>query len=166
MREHLIIDDEATQRRFRSLFVKSEGCWEWQGTKSRGYGCFHAFLDGKRRTVKAHRGSFSIHNGVEIPEGLDVMHSCDNPGCVNPSHLSLGTRKDNMQDAASKGRICTIGWSMHTHCSKGHLLSGENVYLTKQGHRKCRECNRIQQRNSYLIRNPSIIPRGPRKTTK
>lgn len=149
MREHFLIDDELTKRRFEKLFVKGEGCWEWTGTKNKGYGTFHAVIEGKRRSIKAHRVSLAIHKRVEIPLGLFVMHSCDNPGCVNPEHLSIGTRKDNMMDAAAKGRICTIGKSNFTNCPKGHPLSGPNVYKTKLGHRKCRECTRVNQRKNY-----------------
>ena len=76
------------------------GCWEWRGSKSpNGYGFF---WDG-RKTVFAHRFSHQMHNGT-IPRDLMVMHSCDNPGCVNPEHLTVGTHTDNMEDRGRKGR--------------------------------------------------------------
>lgn len=79
----------------------SDGCWEWQGPKNNaGYGSF----GWNKRTMMAHRFSWLIHYG-EIPEGLVVMHKCDNPACVNPYHLQLGTHKDNSQDAKRKGRL-------------------------------------------------------------
>ena len=75
-------------------------CWEWRGTRNnKGYGKF--WLNG--RTDLAHRVSYRIHNG-EIPAGLMVRHTCDNPPCVNPAHLLVGTRKDNAQDALERDR--------------------------------------------------------------
>lgn len=77
------------------------GCWEWQkGLGSPfGYGVF--YFDGKSQ--RAHRVSWTIVYGP-IPAGLWVLHKCDNPGCVNPSHLYLGTAKDNMRDSVERGR--------------------------------------------------------------
>lgn len=79
---------------------KKDGCWEWIGSKDkRGYGSFG--LNGK--TTSAHRVSWLIHFG-EIPNRMFVCHHCDNPSCVNPSHLFLGTQKDNIQDMIKKKR--------------------------------------------------------------
>lgn len=78
------------------------GCWLWTGCVSPGkwgYGVF--WVDGK--TIKVHRYSYIIFKG-EIPKGLFVCHSCDQPSCVNPDHLFLGTHQDNMKDMNSKGR--------------------------------------------------------------
>jgi len=162
MREHHLLNDEAARARFFGLVKKGEGCWEWTGAKWRGYGSFHSVIDGKRRTLKAHRVSVVLHRGAQIPDGMDVLHACDNPSCVNPDHLSVGTKFDNMRDAAAKGRICTVGKSRLTECKNGHPLSGRNVYLTKQGHRRCRECTLATQREKYLLKNPGVSPRGPR----
>ena len=74
-------------------------CWEWQGKRrADGYGTL------LRRSVRAHRVAWELTNGP-IPPALDVCHKCDNPGCVNPSHLFVGTAKDNLQDASAKGRL-------------------------------------------------------------
>lgn len=85
----------------RKYIKRSTGCWEWQAKISPfGYGQF-ATTEGK--TWQAHRFSFTHFKG-EIPKGLCVCHSCDNRKCVNPEHLWLGTRNDNIQDMHRKGR--------------------------------------------------------------
>lgn len=76
------------------------GCWEWPGTRSdQGYGTFKD--NGKR--IAAHRAAWESENGP-VPDGLDVLHSCDNPPCCRPSHLFLGTQADNNADRDTKGR--------------------------------------------------------------
>lgn len=93
--------------RFWRYVRKTDGCWLWTGTLDRQrYG---AIWDGQRnnRMILAHRASWEIHFGP-IPEGMLVCHNCpdgDNPQCVNPSHLFLGTMHDNMVDMVSKGRM-------------------------------------------------------------
>ncbi len=81
------------------------GCWEWQmSVNSRGYGRFRV----GRFVERAHRVSYRIHKGP-IPKGMLVCHSCDNPGCVNPEHLWLGTPQGNMDDMIGKGRQRWVG---------------------------------------------------------
>lgn len=81
------------------------GCWEWKGSKYNGYGrtIIGSRKDGTRRTISAHRLSYLIWNG-EIPDGYDVCHKCDNPCCINPNHLFVGTRQENVDDRERKGR--------------------------------------------------------------
>lgn len=79
---------------------RDTGCIEWTGAKlPRGYGRF--YWRGKPRY--AHRISLEL-SGVVVPDELMVLHKCDNPSCVNPEHLMLGTQNDNMKDASKKGR--------------------------------------------------------------
>ena len=76
-------------------------CWEWIGSKNDdGYGSIQI----NKTLTKAHRFSWQISNG-EIPTGLCVLHKCDNPSCVNPNHLFLGTQQDNIIDMHKKGRL-------------------------------------------------------------
>jgi hypothetical protein len=79
----------------------SDDCWTWLGSfDSRGYGQFW-----HDKTVRrAHRVAFELEKG-EIPNGLCVLHKCDNPLCCNPEHMRLGSQRDNMQDRYDKGRI-------------------------------------------------------------
>ncbi len=85
---------------------KGNKCWVWSGhLNSNGYGVIHVSLH-KPRAVLAHRYSWEIHNGP-IPDGLFVLHDCptgDNPSCVNPAHLWVGTQADNVKDRDDKGR--------------------------------------------------------------
>ena len=87
----------------KSCVVSEKGCWEWQKSKDkRGYGLFkHRFSGGV--WMYTHRAMFEAHNGT-IPEGMILMHSCDNPCCCNPEHLTVGTQKENIQDMLEKGR--------------------------------------------------------------
>lgn len=89
-------------KRFAKYVDKtSDGsCWEWKGyRKPNGYGSFYIPNFGRY----AHRASYLLHVGP-IPEGLWVLHRCDNRGCVNPDHLFLGTVQDNTDDMMKKGR--------------------------------------------------------------
>ena len=77
-------------------------CWEWTAGKSRqGYGRLFELNTGQ---LRAHRVSWVLHNGEPIPEGLLVLHECDNPSCVNPAHLFLGTYQNNTDDMIRKRR--------------------------------------------------------------
>ena len=90
--------------RFWPKVKKSNGCWEWTGWRNwAGYGYLGA-VRGRGKLLGAHRVSYELNIGP-IPHGLHVMHRCDNPPCVRPDHLELGTRSDNMSDAGRKGRL-------------------------------------------------------------
>jgi hypothetical protein len=91
-------------RRFLALVDSSGGfdsCWEWRGNRHRqGYG----LISRNYKISKAHRVMWQFRNGP-IPDGMCVLHRCDNPPCCNPAHLFLGTQVDNIHDMQNKGRL-------------------------------------------------------------
>lgn len=91
---------ERLRKSFESKVIKKEGCWAWNGAVQ-GVG-YHQIRYGKRKEM-AHRVSWMLYKG-EIPEGLNVLHTCDNRRCTNPDHLFLGTAKDNAVDRQQKNR--------------------------------------------------------------
>lgn len=92
-------------KRFWNKVDKTEGCWNWTaataGGKKDRYGVIR--MNHPRRQMYAHRLSYEMHHGP-IPDGLHVMHSCDNTLCVNPEHLRVGTPTDNARDKVFRGR--------------------------------------------------------------
>lgn len=123
---------EVIVRRFWSRVMKSDECWEWIGaTNDAGYGQMN--VSGK--CLYAHRMSYEIHRG-SIVAGLCVLHRCDNPPCVNPAHLSLGTKRDNTQDMLAKGRH---GAMVKPEC----VLRGSRHGLAKLNEQKVVEIRRL-----------------------
>jgi hypothetical protein len=122
---------------FDSYVARGEGCWEWTGYRDKdGYG--------KYRTLLAHRFAYARAAG-NIPDGQVVCHSCDNPSCVNPAHLWLGSLSDNQRDSAEKRRQRL---QTATHCKHGHEFSPENTRRKKNtvAGRVCLACTRERSR--------------------
>lgn len=118
--------------RFWSKVKKTKGCWNWVAGKDKnGYGKISIH----RKDYRAHRLSYEMYWKKVIPKGLLVLHKCDNPSCVNPKHLSLGTNQDNMKDMVRKGRRSTF-------------LSGETHPLSKLNNNLVRKIQRILKINN------------------
>ena len=139
----------SVEEQFWHLVQKSDGCWLWQGHREPfGYGIIYEKRDSIRngKRWKAHRLSWTIHYG-DIPERVHVLHKCDNPPCVRPDHLFLGTQQDNMTDMCQKGRHkCNFPKGFDHYHSK---LTEEQIRyirtsdISKRGTivRLARECN-------------------------
>jgi len=89
-----------------------EACWPWTASLNKGYGqlgagpCPPGVSRNSRRNILAHRFAYELEGGA-VPDGMDVLHRCDNPRCCNPAHLFLGTQADNVSDMDAKGRRIT-----------------------------------------------------------
>ena len=122
------------------------GCWTWTASRDRnGYGRLN-FLG---RSRLAHRVAWILTHGA-IPLGTPcVLHECDNPPCVNPDHLFLGTQADNIHDAVQKGRL-VFGWGniRKTHCPKGHPYDSRR---DANGKRTCRVCMNARKREKRAL---------------
>lgn len=133
----------------------NDGCWEWLGGKTRGgYGSFAS----PEATCRAHRIAYELRKGP-IPLGMYVCHRCDNPGCVNPAHLFVGTASDNTRDSMKKGRFHIPVSERKTHCIHGHEFTPENVRI-RDGKRKCRVCHNISKKAAKLAKYQKNMAAG------
>jgi len=132
------------QDSFWSKVEYGPDCWIWNAAKNRkGYGQFR--VDGKLWI--SHRLVWTLAHG-EIPKGMHVLHTtCDNPSCVRPDHLSIGTNQDNVDDKMRKKRHWTF---TRTACKAGHAYTSETVRIRPcDGSRVCKLCKRLLQRLKY-----------------
>lgn len=131
--------------RFWRFVEKTDSCWIWNGGKNAGYGIFSK---GNKSRI-AHRVSYEMHFGP-IPENTEVCHRCDNPSCVRPDHLFLGTAKDNSDDKFSKGRQRYTGPKSKEEVAR---IRSDACSLTRE--ELCRK---------YNIQPPSLLRILNRKT--
>lgn len=124
------------ESRFWCKVRKTAGCWFWIAARfQQGYGVFQD--EGK--ALRAHRVSWEMAHG-KIPAGMHVLHTCDNPSCVRPDHLFIGTNADNMRDRDSKGRQAK-GERHGSRTRPGRMPQGDE---------------------HYSRRRPELVPRGER----
>lgn len=147
------------EERYWAKVQKADGCWTWTSDRTRtGHG--RIARDG--RMVIASRVAWELAKGP-IPDGLYVLHHCDNPPCVKTEpdarypegHLFLGTLQENARDAGNKGRLGVAG-KAKTKCVNGHPYTSESTYRSpKTGRRQCNICRRLagaRQRESTAYR--------------
>lgn len=147
--------------RFWAKVSKTDGCWLWTASRSGGrlgkrYGQFSVTVSpGKQRVTGAHIFSYELHHGP-VPDGLEVMHTCDNSLCVRGDHLTIGTHTDNMQDASQKGRT-------HVPRPKGQVVSDaqlvEMVALYKAGMPQNQIADRFGVSKTYVC----LLVKGKRR---
>lgn len=119
-------------------------CWEWTANRVKTYGMFSCKQNGKSRNRQTHKYIWEKLNGP-VPEGLEVCHLCNNPPCVRPDHLEVGTRSDNQRYSVLHGNNKQ---SKKKHCKHGHLYDEKNTYwkISKHTGFKTRDCKTCHKR--------------------
>ncbi|MDE2024909.1 MAG: HNH endonuclease [Patescibacteria group bacterium] len=147
--------------RFENSYIKNEktGCWEWiKGLDRQGYGQIHDYdKQGKRITRYAHRISFEIYKH-KIPNNKLICHSCDNPKCVNPKHLWIGTTQENVDDKLKKNR--GLFGSKHQNSK----LTEEDILFIRSS--KARKSELARKFNVHFMTITNILRRNTWKHVK
>lgn len=140
--------------RFWAKVDTSGECWTWKGAKdSAGYGQIR--VGGRSgKCVGAHRLSYELAKGHEVPKGLVIDHLCRNPSCVNPRHLEAVTMGENTRRGILFPTLSAKA-KKQTHCKRGHPLFGENLRVTESG-RMCIVCQRTMAAR-WKVRNHTRI---------
>jgi hypothetical protein len=145
----------AERLQFYSMPEPNSGCWLWLGSVSHwGYG----EIRWKKKNLRAHRVSWELANNQAIPDGMFVCHKCDNPGCINPTHLFVGTHQDNVDDMYRKGR------GKWRHLKRGHAKGttfktsrrGEKVSSAKLTEAAVREIKAHGKAHRFLARKYGV----------
>lgn len=132
----------------RLIFDENSGCWVWQGTTNRnGYGRFRR----NKKTVLVHREVYEQFFGA-VPEGLIVMHSCDNPPCCSPGHLIAGTHKDNARDRDDRGRAIFLYGESHGR-AKATIEVVEDIRSSEDTLRALAKKHGLSKSQVHRIRN-------------
>lgn len=147
-----IFDSRLADDFWEKVVLRPSGCWGWTGsTHPNGYALYRSWR-GSRYVLTTLQG--------DPPEGKPwALHSCDNPECVNPSHLRWGSPKENTDDMFLRGRDANGGRATETHCKNKHSWEECGFFFTKDGEKICKECRRISFSSWYQRKSsPGYVP--------
>ncbi len=136
-------DAKAADRRKLWKANPKNGCWEWLGSLSKGYGIFYDHIT--KKSKGSHRAVYEIAKG-KIPKKLHIDHLCRNTKCVNPDHLEAVTCQENVL----RGIGVTAMNARKEKCNSGHILNKANTKISAKGWRLCIECMRFWERKRTL----------------
>ena len=135
-----------------SKINKTDSCWLWTGKPNQnGYGRLRI----NKKTVLAHRLAYELWVGTIPLDKPNVLHHCDNPPCVNPEHLFVGTQADNIKDMVAKGRNISPQ-ALKTHCPSGHEYNKINTRIKSNNHRICKVCDRNRKKETSACKRYGI----------
>ncbi len=144
-----------------------DSCWLWKGSKNnKGYGQIKSEYG---KNVLAHRVSYAIYHNIQYVERGDVIrHSCDNPACVNPAHLLIGTQQDNVNDMVERGRQCFVGRNSRkgeangfSHLTSSQVLKLRELYNSGMSIRQACTITNIEYENARIIIRNKSWKEGP-----
>jgi hypothetical protein len=139
---------KTTEQRFWEKVDKTEGCWLWTSARLGRAICNYGLMSIKGKHTLAHRISYELTHG-SIPPMMNVLHRCDNPICVNPDHLFLGTQADNMADMSKKKRGSKNGRPRPKILTPEQTASIQESYIP-------RKCSQRHLAHLYGVSQPTI----------